>query len=158
MAGAGLKQARLRQTSSVGRLPYQRSALIMLACLDECLAAVRVRVAALVRLCLGRDPEPPSAVQNAAGNGAEVHSDSDWNDSFDSFINFSLHGRQEQRGPGKKVMQRVGMGSSTGLLSQMFGGSFGSTKASSSEYELVRTQLDGLSGIAASIDDDDLLF
>jgi len=93
-------------------------------------------------------------------SAADHHMDSDW-DAFDSFANFSLHGtsgRPEQRG--KRIMQRVGLGSSgqPGFFSNLFGG--GSPKARASDYELVRTQLDGLSAISATADDDDddLLF
>ena len=87
------------------------------------------------------------------------HMDSDWNDAFDSFMNFSLHGTgAAERGGGKRVMKNVGLGrSSPGFFSSLLGGSQQGSKASTSDYELVRTQLDGLSGLATD-DDDDLLF
>ena len=87
------------------------------------------------------------------------HMDSDWNDAFDSFMNFSLHGTgAAERGGGKRVMKNVGLArSSPGFFSSLLGGSQQGSKASTSDYELVRTQLDGLSGLATD-DDDDLLF
>ena len=98
------------------------------------------------------------AVEISTSSGAE-HADSDW-DAFESFSNFTLHGTGGggEKGGGKRLMQRVGLGTSQpGFFSSIFGLG-GGTKASSSDYELVRTQLDGLSGISPLDDDDDLLF
>jgi len=117
---------------------------------------LRSRVLALFK------PHPTGGAVEVSGEGGpqtpestSSHMDSDWNEAFESFMNFSLHGAgAAERGGGKRVMKNVGLGSSPGFFSKW---SQQGSKASSSDYELVRTQLDGLSGLATD-DDDDLLF
>lgn len=123
------------------------------------------REAAIIAAGLGSDQSGEVAntrtrEENPKRQGVNIPSifDSDmddeaWNDSFENFTKFSLG----DHGDGKRSMRRVGVASSSTRWTGIFSVFRPVTATNSAQYELVRTQLDGLSS-HGSLDEDDLIF